>query len=231
MANKENKNQELVNNGRSFLLNSSSPFLLKEAYKALRTNIMFSLPGNGPKVIGFTSDSRGEGKSTNAVNVALSFADIGKRVVIMDCDMRLPTVAKRFKLTNSPGLSDLIIGEAKPNEVVRNIRNNILVVPSGRIPKDPTRLLESTFIDELFKQLRASADYIFVDLPPVTAVADAVILARHIDGFVLVARHGVSEHKNIQEELRLLKLADAKILGFLYNDAPVVAKKNYKYYG
>lgn len=227
------KNSPIENEPGSFLLDSNSPFLIKEAYKALRTNIVFSLPGEGSKIIAFTSDTREAGKSTNAVNTAISFAEIGKKVLLIDCDMRLPTVAKRFKINTIPGLSDMLVMQARPSEVVHQIGPNLSVIPAGRIPKDPTKLLEAEVTARLFQRLRETYDYVIVDLPPINTVADASIISKYVDGFIFVVRHENSEFKSVSEGLRLLKLADAKVLGFLYNDAPLDGKKSYhyKYYG
>lgn len=228
MANKEN-----IQPGE-FLLSNNSPFAIKEAYRALRSNILFSLPGKDSAVIGFTSDGRSEGKSTNAVNTALAFSEIGKTVVLMDCDLRLPTVARKLSLPNAPGLSDLLIGEAKTSEAMHTIRPNLYIIPAGRIPKDPTRLLVSSVLESFIEHLKTFADIIILDLPPVNTVTDAAIMSKFIDGFILVARRSVSDKRAISEELRLLEMANAKIIGFLYNDAAIDSKKDYKkdyYYG
>ena len=232
----ENKRKHLAaedsrKNG-GFILREDSPFLLKEPYKLLRTNIIFSMPGTEARCLGVTSGSRGEGKSTSSVNLAIAFAQIGKKVVLLDCDLRLPTVASKLSVPGVPGLTDLLVGEAKWEQVLRAGVEGVDVVPAGRIPVEPTGFLTSGEIEALLKKLKESYDYIILDLPPVTAVADAAILSRCIDGFVLVVRHGYARYREVSEMLRRLKMADARILGFLYNDAPVENKRYYdrRYY-
>lgn len=218
---------------KRFLLREKSPFMMREAYKALRTNISFSLPGTDAKCIGVTSPSRGEGKSTNSVNVAISFAQIGKKVILLDCDLRLPTVASKLGVMGRPGLSDFLVGEASWDSVLRKDVEGVDVVPAGSIPVDPTGLLESTQIETFFEKMREMYDYIIVDLPPMNVVADAAILSRCIDGYVLVVRHGETRNRDVAEMMRQLNMAGARVLGFVYNDAPVEGKRYYyrSYYG
>ena len=214
----------------AFILDENSPFAIKEAYKALRTNVTFSIPGNESKCIGFTSSERAEGKSTNAINLGISFAQIGKRVVLLDCDMRLPTVASKMKLQQNPGLSDLLVGEATAKDVIRRYMDNMDVIPAGQIPPDPTGLLASDLMTKLIIKLKEVYDYVLIDLPPVNTVTDASILSKCIDGFLLVVRHEAANYRDITEMFRLLELSEAKILGFIYNDAPVTSKKYYSHY-
>lgn len=218
---------------RGVLLREKSPFMLREAYKALRTNVSFSMPGSEAKCIGISSSNRGEGKSTNSINLAIAYAQIGKKVILIDCDLRLPTAASKLGISGRPGLSDFLIGEAAWGEVLRPNVEGVDVLPAGTIPVDPTGLLESRQIEDLLQRLRERYDYVLVDLPPVNAVTDAAIMSRCIDGFLLVVRHEETHYKEIAEMLRQLKIAGARVLGFLYNDAPVNGKRYYykKYYG
>lgn len=216
----------------SMILSESSPFAVKEAYKALRTNINFSLPDTDSKVIGFTSSDRSEGKSSTAVNTAISLAQIGKRVILVDCDMRRPSVASKLGVKGRPGLSDLLVGAASLTDCMRKTGEPTLdVMVAGSIPPDPTGLLESKQIGALIEKMRDHYDYVVIDLPPINTVTDAAILAKHIDGFLLVVRHNSTEFRQVEEMLKLMGLADAKILGFVYNDAPISDKGNYAYYG
>lgn len=235
MKGKQNRNR-LTSRDEELLLREESPFLAKEAYKALRTNITFSLPGASCKCIAITSAERGEGKSTNGINLAISFGEIGKKVLLIDGDMRLPTVASKLGLKSQPGLSNLLIEDAALEDAVHRLDNwGIDVLPAGNIPPDPTGLLESDQMEQLLAQLRTAYDYIFIDLPPVNTVTDALILSRCVDGFLLIIKHNTTVYREIDKMINRFRLVNGKILGFLYVDASVdrkpYYKKHYKQYG
>lgn len=219
-------------NSANNVLTESSPFAVNEAYKTIRTNLTFSLPGNNPKIIGVTSANRSEGKSLTSVNIGISLAQIDKTVLIIDCDMRLPSVANKLNIKGRPGLSDYLTGNMAFNECVRAVtEHGISVLPAGSIPPDPTFLLESEYMGKMLEKLKEYYDYIILDLPPVNTVSDAAIVAKYADGFLLVVRHNETQFRQISEMLRRMEFAEAKVLGFIYNDAPVSNKGNYYYYG
>lgn len=212
------------------LMSEKTPFAMTEAFKELRTNVMFSLPGTGCKCVGVTSPTPGDGKSTTAANLAISLAQIGKRVILIDCDMRLPTVSDTFRIQAVPGLSDFLVGMARIEETVRQVENyNLMVLPAGNIPPDPTGLMEDKQMERLFTAFRNIYDYVIVDLPPVTAVPDASILSKYIDGFLLVVRNRQTRHRYVNEMLKQLKLTDSKIIGFTTVGGDLAAKKYYKH--
>ncbi len=212
------------------ILSDASPFAVKEGYKALRTNVIFSLPGSESKCIALTSSGRSEGKSTTAINLGIAFAQIGKRAILLDCDMRLPTIASKLHLAKQPGLSNLIVGEASVNDVVQHYCEGLDVIPAGQIPRDPTGLLASEQMKYMLSRLKEYYDYVIIDLPPVTTVTDAAILTDSVDGFLLVVRHGVTDYRAVNEMLHQLTLSEAKIMGFVYSGAPVSEKKYYQHY-
>lgn len=204
-------------NAKTMLLSSKSPFSVQEAYKTLRTNVTFSLPGSGCKCIGITSANRGEGKSTIAVNLAISLAQLKKRVVLIDCDLRLPTVITKLNITAQEGLSNYLSGMIEEVPVIRIVSLGVDIIPSGNIPPDATTLINSEAMTDLVKKLKESYDYIVFDFPPINIVSDAVLLSGVIDGYLLVVRHDFSEYKKVNEALRQMRFADAKIIGFVYN--------------
>lgn len=217
MKNDKNRNNRKLSKQR-YVLSEDTPFQAKEAYKALRTNVMFSMPGVGCKCVGVTSSVPSEGKSTTAINLAISLSQIGKRVLLVDADMRIPSVAGRVNIKGTPGLSDFLVGEAKIDDAVRNVDEyKIHVLPAGKIPPEPTSLLEAKQLEHLFSALRKIYDFVIVDLPPVNSVPDAAILARYIDGYLLTVREKVTKHKEVVETLKQLKLANANIIGFVCN--------------
>ncbi len=211
-----------------YILDENTPFAINEAYKALRTNLIFSIPDEGAKVIGVTSASRGEGKSTVTLNLAVSFAQLGKKVLLLDCDLRLPTVAEKLGIKGLPGLSDLLVAKECPIRYMKEL--GIYVLPSGTQPPDATALLSSTRMDEVIAEAREKFDYIFLDLPPVTTVADATILSKRIDGFLLVVKRNYSRYGAISDTLNQLELVDARVLGYVYTSAEA-SGGYYKYYG
>lgn len=216
-----------------FLLDDKSGFAIQEAYKALRTNIVFSLPGNGSKCIGVTSATQGNGKSINTLNMAIAFAQIGKKVAVIDCDLRLPTVATKLNIKGEPGLSNILIGSSSLEECVQHVETyNIDVIPSGIIPPDATVLIQSPQMEQLIAQLKEQYDYIFIDLPPVLVTIDAVLLSKLVDGFLLIVRHGASEYRSVAAMLNQMKYASARILGVVYAGADMGDKrKRYAHYG
>ena len=153
-----------------------------------------------------------------------------KKVVLVDCDMRLPTVAHKLGIKRSPGLSDYLVGEKSINECIFSVSKlGFAVVPAGNIPPDPTTLLESKEMRELLGVLRNYYDYIIVDLPPVLPVPDAMILSKHIDGYLIVVKSGTAEYRNVSDALKQLQFADSNIIGFVYNGKPLPSKRSRKY--
>lgn len=231
--NKKKKNNDVFDS-KTMLLSSDSPFSVQEAYKTLRANVTFSLPGADCKCIGITSANRGEGKSTVAVNLTISLAQLNKRVVLIDCDMRLPTVITKLNVNAQEGLSNYLSGMIDQVPVIRINNLGVDIIPSGAIPPDATTLINSDAMIALINLLKESYDYIIFDFPPINVVSDAVLLSGVIDGYLMVVRHGYSEYKKVNEALRQMQLADAKIIGFVYNgkgDKKSYYKKGYyRYY-
>ncbi len=232
---KKNGSKSKVFNPSKMLLTENSSFSVQESFKTLRTNVTFSLPGQKNRCIGVVSANRGEGKSTVSVNLAISLAQIDKKVVIVDCDMRIPTVAAKLGMENRPGLSDFLADEDGSSQlpVISNKDFNIDVIPAGTIPPDPTKLIESPQMKDLIKALKVVYDYVIVDFPPVTVVSDAAILSSVIDGYLIVALHDSTGTSQMDETIRQLNFAKANVLGFVYNSKPAsrkAYKKNSKYY-
>ena len=204
---------------KKMLLSEDSTFPMREAYKSLRTNVMFSIPGSDSKCIGIVSANRGEGKSTIAINLAISFAQANKKVIVVDCDMRLPTVAAKIGINATPGLSNYLAGNGEiQGDLIQHVDDyDIDVLAAGDIPPDPTTLLGSKQMESLVALLKEYYDYIVLDFPPVTVVTDAVILSGTVDGYLVVVRHGLSEFQKLRETFRRLDFSDAKVAGVVYN--------------
>ena len=232
---KKEKDTKRSPSSKAMLLSSSSPFSVQEAYKTLRANVTFSLPGTGCKCIGITSANRGEGKSTVAVNLTISLAQLNKKVVLIDCDLRLPTVISKLNINAKEGLSNYLSGQIEEVPVVRIKNLGVDIIPSGTIPPDATTLINSNEMLKLVELLKETYDYIVFDFPPINVVSDAVLLSGMIDGYLLVIRHELSEYQSVNEMLRQLKFSEAKIIGCVYNgkaeERKYYKKKRYGKYG
>ena len=203
---------------KSELLSDKTPFIIAEAYKAMRTNLMFMLSGN-KKLIAFTSALAGEGKTTTCLNMGISFAQAGNRVLIIDMDMRKPRVHRYFEIPSSPGLSDRLGGFTKELPIEKTQHENLFVLPVGTIPPSPPELLLSNSFDEILAEVRDQFDYIFIDTPPIHLVTDLAIIAAKLDGVVFVVRENTAAQELITQAIDNLKRVDAKILGFILNDS------------
>ena len=211
------------------LLHKNLSFSATEAYKLLRTNVLFTLPDSGKcRIVGVTSSIRGEGKSTTSVNLSYALSMQGKRVLLVDADMRLPTVAKKLEIVGEPGLSDTIIKADGGDEYVQTMDGfeNWYILPAGNIPPNPTEMLSSPHMAALLKKLSESYDFIILDLPPVNVVSDALIASELLDGVIVVVRQNYSTRREVTKCIKQLELSGAKLLGFVMS----AVKENRGYY-
>jgi len=218
-------------------LHKNLEFTAKEQYKLLRTNLNFTLPeGEKCPIIGVTSSMRGEGKSTTAVNLSYVLAENGKRVLLIDGDLRIPSIAKKMGVENHNGLTDLLIGKgAQLSEYKSELLPNWYILPSGEIPPNPSELLGSTRMEAILNELKEKFDYIVIDLPPVNIVSDALSVSRFITGMIVVIREDYTEKKELERCYRQLELSNVKVLGCVMNEAKrengsYGKYRKYKYY-
>ena len=202
-------------------LHKNLDFTATEQYKLIRANLDFTLPMNEKcPVIGVTSSMRGEGKSTTAVNLAYVFAEKGSKVLLIDGDLRIPSIAKKLGLESTPGLADLLRGKgAQISEFQSLLMKNWFVLPSGDIPPNPSELLGSARMENILGQLREIFDYIIIDLPPVNIVSDAISISSLITGMIVVIREEYTEKKELERCLRQLNMSNVNILGCVMNEA------------
>ncbi|WP_300120876.1 CpsD/CapB family tyrosine-protein kinase [uncultured Enterococcus sp.] len=212
------------------LLNPNSP--ISEQYRTVRTNLQFAVAGDQPlRSMTVVSSGPGEGKSTSAANLAVVFAQAGRKVLLVDADMRKATVHKTFGLSNEIGLSNLVSGQQAASSVIQATDvNNLSIITSGPTPPNPAELLNSRRMNILMEELYQTFDLIIFDLPPVMTVADGLIMASKTDGTVLVIREGVTRKDSVLEAKNRLLQAKARILGVIYNGAEQVNESSYYYY-
>ncbi|MDD6188464.1 MAG: CpsD/CapB family tyrosine-protein kinase [Clostridiales bacterium] len=203
---------------RRSILSDKSDFFIREAYKTLRTNVTFSLAEeDGCKVIIVTSSLQSEGKSTTALNLAISFAEADKRVLLIDCDLRRPKLGRLLELNSPEGLSDLLLDPGLLDKGVVKNYGGISVILAGAIPPNPSELLGSVRMEKLLDRMKEKYDYIILDTPPVNMVTDAVVLAPRSSGVLFVVRANQSERGSVVHAVSQLEYARAKLLGFVLN--------------
>lgn len=207
-------------------------FNAAEQYKLLRANIMFTLPENVKcPIIGVTSSIRGEGKTTTSINLSYVYSEIGKRVLLIDGDLRLPSVAKKLKIKSSPGVTSCLLGgeSVSLSEFKSDIRNNWFIIPSGQLPPNPSELLASKKMGNFLAMMSEHFDYIIVDLPPVNIVSDAIAISQYLTGMILVVKGNYTDKREFESCKRQLKLSNVKVLGTVMTNAGS-QKSHYKKY-
>ncbi|WP_170007331.1 CpsD/CapB family tyrosine-protein kinase [Bacillus fonticola] len=211
-------------------VNPKSP--ISEQYRTLRTNIQFSSVDQQYRSIMVTSAGPGEGKSTTAANLAVVFAQQGKKVLLIDADLRKPTVHYTFSFANTVGLTNVLTRLADFQEAVRATRiENLDVLTSGPIPPNPAELLSSRSMGEFLQEAYTEYDLLLFDTPPVLAVTDAQLLANLCDGTILVVSSGNTEIETATKAKELLQAAQAKLLGVVLNNKAIDNSNYYYYYG
>ncbi|MFT0848087.1 polysaccharide biosynthesis tyrosine autokinase [Actinomycetaceae bacterium L2_0104] len=203
---------------------------LVESYRALRTNLRYLNVEDDSKSIVITSAGPGEGKSTTAANLAIVMADAGARVVLIDSDLRKPRISKLLGIEGGIGLSDLLIGRTTLEDALQQWgRKQLFVLPSGRIPPNPSELLGSSAMARVLETLTAHFDYIIIDAPPVLVVTDAAILSTRTGGAVLVSAAGKCRKDELASALEALETVDGKVLGIIPTMVPTKGPDSYSY--
>lgn len=205
------------------LVGSGMSFAAAEAYKLLRTKLQFSFAGdNNCRVIGLSSPLSGEGKSLTSINLAYSLSQLNKKVILLDCDMRRPTLAEKLGVRKHPGLSSCLTGQSALEELVQYCglpgeEDAFHMVTAGQNPPNPVELLSSEKMMGVLKDLRQRYDYVILDLPPVGEVSDAMALAKVIDGMLLVVRQNLCNRISLTDAIRQFDFVDTRILGVVFN--------------
>jgi capsular exopolysaccharide synthesis family protein len=208
--------------------NPKSP--VSEAYRTLRTNIQFASFDKDIKTIVVTSSGPKEGKSTTAANLALAIAETSKKVLIIDCDLRIPTLHKNFRISNKIGLTNLLVENLNIEDIMVAYIDNLYLLPSGTIPPSPAEMLSSNRMKTFIEETKNKFDCIIIDSPPIIAVTDAQILSTIADGVLLVASSGEVEREAINRAKDLLTRVNANILGVVLNKVELKGRRGYGYY-
>ena len=231
MANNKKKAPRSFENNLQFIGDKLN-FEGKEAYNLLRTNLMFATKRNdrNARVIGMTSSVHGEGKSLTIINLAYAIAESGRRVVLVECDLRLPTLRKKLGLPKTTGLSNLLAGNTGEKATLHKdvLIKNFDVVLAGDIPPNPSELLGSKAFANLVDNVAESYDVVLLDLPPVGEVSDALVVSKVADGLIVVVRNDYTIQSDLDYTLRQREMVGAKVIGFVYNGSATKSKK-YKY--
>lgn len=214
-----------------FIVEEKPKSIIAESYRTLRTNIQYSSFDKEIKTIVITSADPNEGKSTVAGNLAISFAQNGKMTIVIDCDLRKPSVHKNFKLSNLEGLSEVLIGKEKLETAIKKYNTNLDILTSGKIPPNPSEMLGSKAMSELLGILKNKYDVIILDSTPLQAVTDAQILSTKVDGTILVVRAEKTKIDSILEAKNLLNKVGANIIGTVLHATGQSRSKYYYYYG
>lgn len=228
MSSKKNKSRR----GKTVtLLQENVPFQVTEAFKTLRTNLVFAISQKSNNILAVSSALAGEGKSTTAANTCITLAQANSKVLLIDADLRKPIQHKIFKLTNKTGLSTLLGGIHSFKEVLNeNVIPNLDIVTSGPIPPNPSEMLASDNMKKLLGELSKYYDYVVIDTPPINIVTDTLTLLPSIAGVMLVAMQGQTPVEALEQAIESVNFAEGSILGVVITHVDLSGSKyNYKY--
>lgn len=230
-ASKTNK-KRLLDSKRKLVTKYDPKSPISEQYRTIRTNILYSSIDNEIRSIMVTSSGPGEGKSTTTANLAVVFAQQGKSVLLVDADLRKPTVHYTFKLNNIEGLTSILTNQTTLKEAVSKAdESNLYILSSGPIPPNPSELLGSKAMKSFMREALEEFDLIIFDTPPVLAVTDAQILGNLCQGSVLVVSSGKTEKESLLKTKEVLTNSNGKLLGVVLNNKKADKKGDYYYYG
>ncbi|MDQ4121805.1 MAG: polysaccharide biosynthesis tyrosine autokinase [Acidobacteriota bacterium] len=216
------------------LISNDTRSALAEAYRQLRTSILLSTAGHAPKSLLVTSSVPSEGKTTTAVNTAISLAQTGAKVLIIDADMRRPRLHGIFQISNEHGLSSILSNQLDEDEILDIIQHdeesNLYLLPSGAVPPNPAELIGSDQMSRLLKVMEANFTHVVVDSPPIASFTDGVLISSMVDGVLLVVHSGKSSRQVIKRARQLLGEVGAKLFGVVLNNVNLRSQENHYYY-
>ena len=213
-----------------FVMEKAPKSIDAEAYRSLRSNIEYSSFDDEYRVIVVTSSVPGEGKSTTSGNLAIALAQSGNSVLLVDCDMRKPSIHKKFKISNAAGTAELLLRKKSFEEVANDYNENLTIITAGKIPPNPSEMLASRAMTAFIEEMKKEFKYIILDTPPLQAVTDAQVLSTKADGVLLVVRAGSTKREMVFNSVDLIKKVQGKVIGTVLNGVEN-KKNNYYYYG
>ena len=213
-----------------FVMEKAPKSIDAEAYRSLRSNIEYSSFDDEYRAIVVTSSVPGEGKSTTSGNLALSLAQSGNKVLLVDCDMRKPSIHKKFKISNISGTAELLLRKESFEDVANCYNENLTIITAGKIPPNPSEMLSSRAMTAFIKEMKKEFKYIILDTPPLQAVTDAQVLSTKADGVLLVVKAGSTKKEMVLNSVDLIKKVHGKVIGTVLNGVEN-SKNNYYYYG
>lgn len=212
------------------ILCQNSPFAVKEAYNAIRTNLLFTQQGEKCPIFVVTSPTANNGKTINSINLAVSFAQMGKITLLIDADMRNPTIHRMFSISVKNGLSEILAGLTDNISVSKTDVENLSVLTAGKIPPNPAELLSSARMDKLLEFVKEHYDCVFIDTPPINLVTDSTIFAQKVTGYIVIVKTDTTNTHDVKTTVTNIEQIDGNILGFILNDVNSEKKKYYSYY-
>lgn len=210
-----------------FIVDKLPKSITAESYRSLRTNIQYSSIDKHVKTLVVTSSNAGEGKSTVAGNLAYTFFQSGKRVLIIDCDLRKPSLHRKFNVSNEVGLTDVLVGTSELNKVMKKIDDNLYLLTTGTLPPNPAEIIGSNTMESFLEECKINFDYIILDTPPILPVTDSKLLAIKADATVLVVRSEISKSKHVSQAFKELEKVNANVIGTILNDVEMRSEKLY----
>lgn len=220
MNNSKNNSKNIDFSPEEMLVCYNKEFGMVEAYKSIRTNIMYSMPRTeGGKVIALTSSTASEGKTTTVINLALTFAQVNAKVLIIDCDLRKPKVHRYLRIERKDGLSNVLCGFSDLKDAIKvGVKENLDVLTSGEVPPNPAELLQTEAFEKVLEVLKKSYDYIIIDTPPINIVTDAIFPIKHSEGTILLTKKDYTTYDMVEQALEKIRRVDANVIGTIMID-------------
>ena len=227
------KSKKKKTDNTSGALTDEIHFGVIESYKEIRANINFAVTSKGCKKVLICSAYNGEGKTTVCANLAITIAQTGASVALIDCDLRKPKIHKLLDADNESGVSNYLSNMAEFNEILKDTEvPNLRIITSGSIPPNPAELLATPKMADLLSKTGRIAEYIIIDTPPVCIVSDALPMSKLCDGVILTVNHMETKHPHIKDALEKMNFAGANVVGMILNKIKISRTyKSYKKYG